>query len=151
MTTRSPATEPVLEITRIFDAPRERVFAAWIDERQLAEWSAPVGWAMTHIEGDLTPGGAWRMCMTSPEHGELWSHGLWKEIVPPERLVFTTAWETDDGSPEHEMLITVTLTDLGDRTEMHFRQAVFASVESRDGHDEGWSECFAKLDALLAI
>jgi uncharacterized protein YndB with AHSA1/START domain len=142
--------EPALEITRTFEAPRELVFAAWIDLAQLTEWSGPEGFTVTHFEGEAVPGGAYRMCMRSDEHGDIWSHGVWRELLPPERLVFTTAWETTDGSPEHEMLITVTLTDRGDRTEMHFRQAVFTSAESRDSHNDGWTECFDKLDALLA-
>jgi uncharacterized protein YndB with AHSA1/START domain len=144
-----PNTGPALEITRVFDAPRELVFAAWLDPEQLVEWSGPDGFTVPFIEGDPVPGGAWRMCMKSAEHGEIWSHGVWREVVPPQRLSFTTAWEASDGSPEHEMLITVTLTDLGGRTEMHFHQAAFASDESRDGHNEGWTECFDKLDALL--
>jgi uncharacterized protein YndB with AHSA1/START domain len=140
---------PALEITRVFDAPRELVFAAWLDPEQLVEWSGPKGFTVPFIEGDPVPGGPWRMCMRSAEHGDVWSHGVWREVTPPERLVFTTAWETSDGSPDHEMLITVTLTDLGGRTEMHFHQATFTSDGSRDSHNEGWTECFDKLDALL--
>lgn len=89
------------------------------------------------------------MCMSSEEHGTFCCHGVWREITPPERLVFTTAWENPDGPPEHEMLITVTFADLGGRTEMTFHQAPFIHEQSRDSLNDGWSECFDKLAVLL--
>ena len=76
--------------------------------------------------------------------------GAWREITPPGCLVFTTAWEDPHGAPEHEMLITVTFADLGGRTEMTFHQAGFIHEQSRDGHNDGWSECVDKLAVLLA-
>jgi uncharacterized protein YndB with AHSA1/START domain len=142
---------PELVITRVFDAPRELVFQAWTDLDQLAVWSGPDTFTITHVEGDLRPGGTWRMGMRSDEYGETWSHGVWREITPPERLVFTTAWEEPDGTPEHEMLITVRFKDLNGKTEMTFHQAVFMHQQSRDSHRDGWSECFDKLDANLAV
>jgi uncharacterized protein YndB with AHSA1/START domain len=152
MTTSNPITVsgPELVITRVFDAPRELVFAAWIDYEQLAIWSGPTGFTIPSVEGDLRPGGEWRMCMSSEEHGTLWCHGVWREITPPERLVFTTAWENPDGAPEHEMLVTVTFADQGGTTEMTFHQAAFIHEQSRDSHNDGWSECFDKLAVLLA-
>jgi uncharacterized protein YndB with AHSA1/START domain len=66
--------------------------------------------------------------------------------VPPERLVFTFAWEGDeDGEPGHETLVTLSFAEEGGRTRMTFRQAVFTSVESRDAHEGGWSEAFERL------
>lgn len=153
MTTPTPnqtTTGPELVITRVFDAPRELVYAAWTDPDQLAAWSGPDSFAIVHIEGEVRPGGRWRMGMRSAEYGEYCNHGEWREVVPPERLVFTTAWEEPDGTPEHEMLVTVTFTDLGDgRTEMTFHQAAFMHERSRDSHREGWTECFDKLDTHL--
>ncbi len=140
---------PELVITRVFDAPRELVFQAWTDLEQLAAWSAPDTFTTVHVEGDLRPGGKWRMGMRSDAYGEFWNHGEWREITPPERLIFTTSWEETDGRPEHEMLITVTFTDLDRKTEMTFHQAVFMHDQSRDSHRDGWTECFDKLDAHL--
>jgi uncharacterized protein YndB with AHSA1/START domain len=148
--TSATTAGPELVITRVFDAPRELVFAAWTDPEQFRVWSVPTNFVVTHAEGDVRPGGAWRSAMRSDEWGELWLHGVWLEVAPPERLSFTTAWETDDGSPDHEMLITVTFTDVDGKTKMRFHQAAFIHEQSRDSHRDGWSECFDNLDSHLA-
>lgn len=142
-------SEPTLVITRMFDAPREAVWAAWTDPKQIVQWSGPQNFTVPHWEADARVGGAWRLCMNSPEYGDLWQHGVYHEITPPERLVFTFAWEERGGDPEHVMLITLTFADVAGKTEMRFHQVPFASVESRDSHDHGWSECFDKLAAHL--
>lgn len=148
--TTTPATAPALTITRIFDAPRDAVWGAWTDPDQIVQWAGPEGVTIVHWEADARVGGAWRLCMRHPEWGELWQHGVFHEIVPPERLVYTFAWEEANVSPEHVMLVTVAFADLGDRTEMRFQQAVFVSEASRDSHEDGWSQCFDKLAALVA-
>jgi uncharacterized protein YndB with AHSA1/START domain len=137
--------ERVLVLTRVFDAPRALVFKAWTESQHLLRWSCPNGFTLTHCEGDLRPGGAWRSCMRSPTGIDLWLGGMYREIAPPERLVFTHAWLDENGKPGHETLVTVTLADHGGKTEMTFHQAEFDSVESRDGHRGGWTECFDKL------
>ena len=141
---------PDLTITRVFDAPRELVFKAWTDSSHGSEWSAPRGFTVAALEADLRPGGAWRLCMRTPEGKELWVGGVYREIVPPVRIVSTHAWQNPDGTPGHETLMTVDLAARGDRTEMTFRQTGFESVEDRDGHREGWSECFDRLEEHLA-
>ncbi len=141
---------PDLTITRVFDAPRELVFKAWTDSAHGGEWSAPRGFTVAALEADLRPGGAWRLCMRTPEGKELWVGGVYREIVSPERIVSTHAWQNPDGTSGHETLMTVDLAARGDRTEMTFRQIGFESVEERDGHREGWSECFDRLEEHLA-
>jgi uncharacterized protein YndB with AHSA1/START domain len=88
--------------------------------------------------------------MRSPEGRDLWLGGVYREIVAPERLVFTHAWDSADGKPGHETVATVTLVDQGGKTKMTFEQAFFESVEQRDGHQGGWSECFERLAQHLA-
>ena len=139
-----------LTITRVFDAPRELVFKAWTDAGQGNQWSAPRRFTVAAFENELRPGGTWRLGMRSPEGEELWVGGVYREIVRPERLVMTHAWQGLDGTPGHETLITVTLAANGGRTEMTFRQTGFDSVAERDGHRDGWSECFDRLDEQLA-
>jgi uncharacterized protein YndB with AHSA1/START domain len=131
------STKPELIITRILDAPRELVFKAWTEPERLVHWSCPHGFTLTHCAGDLRPGGAWL-------------GGVYREIVAPERLVFTHAWDDADGKPGHETVATVTFADQGGKTKMTFRQAFFESVEQRDGHLGGWTECFERLAAHLA-
>jgi uncharacterized protein YndB with AHSA1/START domain len=87
--------------------------------------------------------------MRSPDGEDLWLGGLYREIVEPERLVFTHAWDGKDGKPGHETLVTVTLADRAGKTELTFGQAFFESVEERDGHAGGWGECFDRLDDHL--
>jgi uncharacterized protein YndB with AHSA1/START domain len=141
---------PDLTITRVFDAPRELVFKAWTDSAHGNEWSAPRRFKVTAFEADLRPGGTWRLGMRASDGEELWVGGVYREIVPPERIVSTHAWQNADGTSGHETLMTVDLAARGDRTEMTFRQTGFESVEERDGHRDGWSECFDRLEEQLA-
>ena len=90
----APPTERVLVIDRVFDAPRERVWKAWADPAQAKRWMGPHGFTATHLEGELRPGGAWRACLRRDADGEeLWQGGVYREVVEPERLVFTFAWD----------------------------------------------------------
>jgi uncharacterized protein (TIGR02246 family) len=138
-----------LVITRTFDAPRALVFKAWTDPELGKAWSAPQGFTVPHSQGDLRPGGAWRLSMRKPGEPDLWVGGVYREVVEPERLVSTHAWEDAQGRPGHETLMTVVLAERGGKTEMTFRQAGFESAEARDDHAGGWSECFDKLERLL--
>ncbi len=142
------ATDLELVINRTFDAPRDLVWKMWTE--RMGEWSAPKGFTMPVSEADLRPGGAWRACMKTPEGKALWLGGVYRELAPPERLVFTHAWDRPDGKPGPDTLVTVTLTERANRTEMNFRQTGFDSVADRDGHDGGWTECFDILDEILA-
>ena len=147
------AVKPVdreLVITRIFDAPRALVFAAWTEPEHIVEWSAPHGFTIPHCEGELRPGGAWRCCMRSPEGADLWLGGIYREIVVPERLVFTHAWDGADGEPGHQTMVTVIFEDLGGKTRLTLRQTGFVSQDSRDGHAGGWQECLERLEEHLA-
>lgn len=136
---------PQLVLTRILDAPRSLVFRAWTEPEHLVHWSCPHGFTLTHCEGVLEPGGSWRSCMRSPEGQDLWLGGVYREIVAPDRLVFTHAWDDASGRRGQETIVTVTFTDERGKTKMVFRQEGFASAEDRDGHAGGWNECFEKL------
>jgi uncharacterized protein YndB with AHSA1/START domain len=141
-----------LVITRVFDAPRDMVFAAWIDQDQAAHWWGPKGFTTVSCAMDVRVGGAWRRCMRSPEDTEHCSRGIYREIVAPERLVFTFAWERG-GAAGHgpETLVTLTLVDLGgDRTQLTLRQEGFATDAGRDEHGIGWSSCLERLAHYLA-
>jgi len=99
------------------------------------------------FELDPRPGGAHRARMRSPEGGEYSNGGVVREIVEPGRLLFSFAWADES---DHEMVIGVTFVEHDGKTEMTFRQSGFKSVESRDGHKEGWNESFDKLAEYLA-
>ena len=145
-------TNPLmLIIERIFNAPRDMVFNAWVDQEMMAGWSCPQGFTIPFGESDVRSGGKWRTCMVSPDGVKLWLGGVWKEIDPPKRLSFTHAWEDKNGNPQIESLVTVVFEDLGDKTKMIFQQTGFSSKASRDGHEDGWNECFDKLVSYLGL
>ncbi len=139
-----------LTIRRTFDAPRALVFRAWTEPQHLAQWSCPRGFTMIETRGELRVGGGFFACMRSPAGEDHQLRGVYREIVPPERLVFTHAWLDARGVPGPETLVTVMLAERDGRTEMTFHQAGFESVASRDGHEGGWASCFERLAELLA-
>src|SRR5205085_1918698 len=140
-----------LTITRTFDAPREVVFAAWTDAKQAAQWWGPQGFTTISCEMDARPGGAYRACMRSPEGTRHCRRGVYREIVPPERLVFTFAWEDAAENPGHETVITVTFADAGGgKTRLTLHQAMFESASARDAHQVGWSSCLERFAEYLA-
>jgi uncharacterized protein YndB with AHSA1/START domain len=108
--------------TRVFEVPRERLFRAWTDPEQLAEWWGPKGFTNTFQEFDLRPGGFWRFVMRGPNGVEHPNESVFLEIVEPERLVFRHL------GPVHEFLATFTFEDLGGTTRLVWRM-LFESVE----------------------
>lgn len=143
-------SERELLIERVFNAPRELVFRAWTDPDHVAKWFGPRDYPATQVSVDVRPGGSWRGCLRSPETGaELWVGGVYREIVPPGRLVFTFAWE-EEGERGLETLVTISLTERDGKTHMALRQVPFQSVSERDGHRGGWTSTFDRLDDLLA-
>lgn len=139
-----------LYIDRVFDAPRELVFEAWTNRTHLDRWSCPRGFTMPVSEGEIRNDGWFRACMRSPEGEDHWVSGSYREVRPPEKIVFTHAWDDENGRRGGETLVTVTFDAVSrDKTRMRFHQAFFTSRQSRDGHAEGWTESFDKLAWLL--
>jgi uncharacterized protein YndB with AHSA1/START domain len=142
--------ERTLLIEREFKAPRELVFQAWTDPEHLRQWFGPRDYPATQIAMDVRPGGRWRACLRSVESGaDLWVGGVYREIVPSERLVFTFAWE-EEGERGLETLVTIVFTERDGKTRITFRQIPFQSDSERDGHRGGWTSAFDRLDDLLA-
>ena len=139
-----------LVITRTLDAPVHLLWRAWTDPEHLKQWSAPRAFTIPVSEGELRPGGPWRATMRQDDGTELQLGGEYREIIEPEKLVFTHAWYDENGNRGPETVVTVTLRDRRGKTEMNFRQTGFTSAGSRDGHAGGWSECFDKLAKLLS-
>ena len=149
-----------LSITRVFNAPRELVWQAWTDPAMAKQWSGPKVFPAFHVELGRKPGDRWRIGLRGMTPGsdtvaEIWQGGVLKEFVPPERLVYTYAWEDRsavglpaDGAP-HDTTITVRLEERDGKTTMHFSQAFFATASERDGHNGGWSSSFERLAELV--
>ena len=138
-----------LTITRRLAAPREAVFRAWTDPAELVKWWGPDGFTTPVCEVDLRPGGAWRTCMLGSQGQKNFCSGLYREIVEPERLEFTFAWDTD-GVRGHETVITLEFHERDGGTEFTLIQRVFETVESRDDHGEGWASSIECLERHLA-
>jgi uncharacterized protein YndB with AHSA1/START domain len=148
------AMEPedrVLIITRIFDAPRELVWKAWTEPDRMVKWHGPLGFTSTIERSDFRPGGAFRIHMRGPENDEHWTQGVFREIVAPERLVMTGCWADAQGRPVGpDTTVTVTLENLGARTQLTLHQALFESVTARDAHNGGWNSSLDCLAEYLA-
>ncbi len=146
-------TEPadrVLKITRIFDAPRSLVFKAWTDSEHIARWWGPRGFKSDVIKNDLRPGGAYRIHMLGPD-GDHWTQGIYREVLPPERLVMVGSWADAQGNPTRpETTLTLLFEDLGGKTRLTLHNAVFESVTARDLHQGGWTSALDCLAEFLA-
>jgi len=146
-------TEPadrVLKITRLFDAPRSLVFKAWTESEHMARWWGPRGFKSTVLKNDLRPGGAYRIHMLGPD-GDHWTQGVYREVVPPERLVMVGSWADAHGNPTRpETTLTLLFEDLAGKTKLTLHNAVFESVTARDLHQSGWTSAFDCLAEYLA-
>ena len=138
-----------LTITRTFDAPRSLVFKVWTQPEHFSRWLGPKDFTAIACHMNVQVGGMYRACIRSPEGNDHWMQGIYREVVEPERLVFTFAWEDENNQPKHETLVTVTFEEQDNKTLMTFQQAIFESIESRDSHNTGWSECFDRLATYL--
>ena len=152
----SPATSTLtmpndreLHVERIFNAPRDRVWRAFTDPTQVAQWWGR-GNKLVSEKLEVERGGRWRFVEHGPE-GITGFEGRYREVTPPERMVQTFEW---DGMPGHVIVETVTLEDLGERTRV-ITHSLFHTPEERDGMlqsgmEQGMNESYAALDRLLA-
>jgi len=112
-------------------------------------WWGPRGFTTIYCDMDVRPGGAWRRTTRAPDGSEYRSRGVYREIVAPERIVFTFVWEDAADNPGHEMLVTVTFIERGGRTELTLHQAVFESDALLQSHREGWTSCLERFAEYL--
>ena len=141
--------ERELMVTRVVDAPRQLVFKTWTQPEHIARWWGPQGFTTIHCEMDVRVGGAYRFGMRSPQGTERWKRGVYREIVEPERIVFTFAWEQPDGRLGHELLVTVTFEALGSKTRLTLHQGGFDTVAQRDSHTGGWTSCLERFGEYM--
>jgi uncharacterized protein YndB with AHSA1/START domain len=151
---KKPLAEREITITRVFAAPRTVVFRAWTDAAQLAQWWGPKGFTNPVCEIDARVGGAIRIHMRAPDGNIYPMNGEIRELVPPERLVFTNNAIDEAGNPITEGLTTVTFADEGGKTRLTLHTRGHAMVEKAiaylQGMETGWTMSIDKLEALLA-
>ena len=151
---RATVTKPSdreIRTERVFDAPRDRVWAVYTDPELIPEWYGPRGVETVVDKMDVRVGGDWRFVMRNPDGSETAFRGTYREITAPERIEQTFEWE---GMPGHICVEATDFEDLGDRTKVT-TTSLFHTKEERDGMIEsgmegGLNETYARLDELLA-
>ena len=139
-------------MTRVFDAPRELVFEAHSSCEHMTQWWGPRGYEIPSCEIDFRPGGAWRVVHRGPDGGEYGFRGEYREIVRPERIVWTFEFE---GMPGHVSVETMTLEEHDGKTTFT-ATSVYDSVEDRNGMlqsgmESGAVETMERLDEYLEV
>ena len=138
-----------LRIERTIRARRARVFEAFTNPDDLARWSAPEGLDVVDGSVDLHVGGKWSVVMHEPTQDRRYhAEGVYREITPPSRLVYTHYWLTDD--PPVETLITVEFHEEAGGTRVVMAHEGFIDEGARNGHEEGWTSCFDRLEGMFA-
>ena len=148
-----PDADRELVLTRLIDAPREKVFRCWTDPALLKQWFAPLPWTIASVEMDLRPGGTSLIVMKSPEGQEFPNPGIVLEVVKNEKIVFTDAYtKAWEPSAKPFMTAIVTFADEGGKTRYTAR-ALHWTAEDRKTHEDmgfhqGWGLCADQLAAL---
>ncbi len=157
----------VLVITRVFDAPVEKVWKYWTDEQLMKKWWGPKDFTAPHASIDFRVGGKYLNCMRgAAEPGgavkDFWSTGIYKEIVPMKKIVVTDSFADEKGNvvpaTEYgmkgfplELEVTIEFEDMGDKTKMTLRHAGIANIDDamRTGMTQGWNQSFDKMAEAL--
>jgi uncharacterized protein YndB with AHSA1/START domain len=161
-----PACAPFV-ITREFNAPRELVWAAWTQRDHLMQWFSPKGFTLAEAKLELRPGGTFHYCMRSPDGKEMWGKWIFREIVPPKKIVLVSHFsDAAGGITRHPMaatwpretLSTTTLEEANGKTKLTIEWVpINATAEeratfngARSGMKAGWGGTFENLEAHLA-
>ena len=140
-------TKPSLTLKRRIKASPEKVYSAWTDPAKIAGWFGPAQAEMLHTEADARVGGRYRIVMRTSDGEQHDVSGIYREVVPNEKLVFTWAWRS---TPERESLVTVMLKSDGGGTLLTLMHEQFFDEPARDRHEHGWTGCLDKLERLFA-
>lgn len=154
-TESNPIGDRDLLLTRLIDAPRDKVFRAWTEPELLKQWFAPLPWTTPVAEIDLRPGGASLIVMRSPDGNDMPNRGIYLEVVKNQRLVFTDAyikaWEPSD---KPFMTVILTFDEQGSKT-LYTALARHWTVADKEAHEkmgfhQGWGLCTDQMAALVA-
>jgi uncharacterized protein YndB with AHSA1/START domain len=137
-----------LRMRRVLPATRAEVWTALTDPEVLARWWGPKGFTVPQLDFEARPGESLRIAMQPPEGERFHLRGQFREVRAPSRLAYTFGWDPPDPD-DRETLVTLSLEERGDRTEVALTQGAFATEERLALHDGGWSESFEKLEELL--
>jgi uncharacterized protein YndB with AHSA1/START domain len=142
----SLATKPSLTLKRRLNAPPAKVYAAWTEPAKIACWFGPQGAEVLRAEADVRVGGRYRVIFRVPDGEQHDVSGVYREVVPNQKLVFTWAWIS---TPERESLVTVALKRDGDGTLLTLTHEQFFDEPARDRHRSGWSGALDNLESYV--
>ena len=138
-----------LHLERVLPVPGPLVFRAHAEPDLLAKWWGPAGFSAPSIELDLRVGGGYRIAMQPPDGLLFYLSGEFREVDPPTRLAYTFRWEDPDPD-DRETIVTFSLSDLGESTELSVHQSGFATEARRALHVQGWTESLDRLQELVS-
>jgi uncharacterized protein YndB with AHSA1/START domain len=136
------SSKPALTLKRRLTAPPAKIYRAWTDAAKISRWFGPEDAEMLRAETDVRVGGRFRIVFRGPDGEEHDVGGVYREVVPNQKLVFTWAWRS---TPERESLVTVALKRDGDGTLLTLLHEQFFDEAARDRHGRGWNETLDKL------
>ena len=154
---RSNPANRELILERVFNAPRALVWQVFTQPEHLQQWFGPKGWTLPVCKVDFRPGGVWHYCMRGPEGEESWGKTIYREIVEPERIVYSDAFSDAEGNVVEgmpEMMVTVQFTEVDGKTKLT-SSTIFASTADLEallsmGVTEGIIETWDRLEEYLA-
>lgn len=138
-------TDRELILTREIKAPRERVFAAWTDVAMAAQWWCPSDCTLLGCEMDVRPGGKWHRSMRVPDGSVITKYGVYREVAPPAKLVFTYGSDYGNGTVDPESIVSLTFTEIPGGTRLTLWHSEFQEVAVRDSHIGGWTTTMEKF------
>ena len=139
--------EPSLTLKRRINAPPASVYAAWTDPEKILMWFGPGEIETLRAQADARAGGGFRIVMRSPDGEEHDVSGIYREVVPDEKLVFTWAWRS---TPERESLVTILIRPDGTGSLLTLIHEQFFDEAARDRHAQGWAGCLDKLERYFS-
>jgi len=150
-----------LDIVRFFNAPIEKVWQAWTDPEAVKKWWGPKDFTAPHVKMDFKVNGKYLFCMKGPDGKEYWSTGIYKEIVPNEKIVMTDSFADEKGNVvsatnygmegfplELEVILNFKKMENG-KTEMTLQHSEFPEGQIMDLTRQGWNQSFDKLEESL--
>jgi uncharacterized protein YndB with AHSA1/START domain len=144
------AVKPSLTVKRRLKAPPAKVFAAWTDPEKIMRWMGPGEIVAQRVDADARVGGRYRIEMRKPSGEAHNVGGVYREIIPNEKLVFTWSWDPAPGDEPRESLVTVLLKPDDGGTLLTVIHERLPDDESRAGHEGGWNGALDKLEKLVA-
>ena len=151
MATAQSQPETSLQVKRIFAAPRERVYRAWTDPKQFALWFHPTSDYNTVItQMDPREGGGYSLEMHHKGGNVHKLRGKYRQVNPPDKLVFTWQWQAQGQELSAETLVTIEFRELGASTEVTLIHQNLINPEDREKHNQGWNGCLGQLESYLA-